>query len=430
MSDPNSSYQDLIRRRAQLLGKAYRLFYSEPVHIVRGEGVWLFDANGEQYLDVYNNVAHVGHCHPRVVSALERQIRTLNTHTRYVHEGVLDYAEKLVDRFPEPLRMAMFACTGTEANELALRIARAFSGGTGVIATENAYHGNSWAIAQISSSYVSHEAREPNVVTVPAPDVYRGLYREGDAEAGAKFALHIAEAIATLQARGIQLAAFIADTIFSSDGLPNVPQDYLRLALESVHDAGGVFIADEVQPGFGRTGSTFWGFERHGVVPDIVTMGKPMGNGHPVSGVVTNPEVLNEFENKARYFNTFGGNPVSCAAANAVLDVIEEESLQSHAAEVGHYFKSQLESLATGYDCIGEVRGSGLFLGLDIVSDRHNRTPDGRQATRIVDGLRKRGVLVGSTGPHGNVIKLRPPMIFDRDHVDIVLQRLDETLAG
>ncbi len=429
MSEHETNMQEMIERRNRLLGKAYRLFYSEPVHIVRGEGVWLYDADGRQYLDVYNNVPHVGHCHPHVVDALTRQIRTLNTHTRYLHEGVLDYAGKLVAKFPEPLRMAMFACTGTEANELALRIARAYTGGTGIIATENAYHGNSFAIAQISTSYQSHEPREPNIVTVPAPDSYRGRYREDDPAAGERFAAHLDEAIATLESRGIKPAAFIVDTIFSSDGLPRVPAAYLQKAVERVRTAGGVFVADEVQPGFGRTGRYFWGFEGHGVVPDIVTLGKPMGNGHPISAVVTSPEIIESFEQKARYFNTFGGNPVSCAAASAVLEVIEMENLQQNAAGVGNYIKEGLNRLAEHHEAIGDIRGSGLFIGIDIVSNRENRTADGECATKIVDGLRQRGVLVGSTGPHNNVVKVRPSMVFGREHADLLLQRLDETLA-
>lgn len=430
MPEYKTSVNEMIERRNRLLGKAYRLFYSEPIHLVRGDGVWLYDADGRQYLDVYNNVPHVGHCHPHVVEALSRQIQTLNTHTRYLHEGVLEYAEKLVAKFPEPLRVAMFACTGTEANELALRIARARTGGTGVIVTENAYHGNSWAIAQISTCDQSHELREPNIVTVPAPDTYRGLYREDDTAAGDRYAAHLDEAVATLESRGIKLAAFIVDTIFSSDGVPRVPAGYLQRAVDSVRAAGGVFVADEVQSGFGRTGHDFWGFQGHGVVPDIVTMGKPMGNGHPVSAVVTSAEVIEPFEHKARYFNTFGGNPVSCAAASAVLEVIEAESLQQNAAKVGGYLNEGLNQLAGRHEAIGDIRGSGFFIGIDIVSDRKNRTADGAWAKKIVDGLRQRGVLAGLDGPHNNVVKMRPPMVFDLDHADLLLRRLDETLMA
>ena len=430
MSEYKTSAQEMIERRNRLLGKAYRLFYSEPVHIVRGESVWLYDADGRKYLDVYNNVPHVGHCHPHVVDALTRQIGTLNTHTRYLHQGVLEYAEKLVAKFPEPLRIAMFACTGTEANELALRIARAHTGGTGIIATENAYHGNSWAIAQISTSSQSHEPREPMIVTVPAPDTYRGRYREDDSEAADRYASHLREAINTLEHRGIKPAAFIVDTIFSSDGVARVPAAYLQKSVDIVHSAGGVFVADEVQPGFGRTGHHFWGFQGHGVVPDIVTLGKPMGNGHPISAVVTSAEIVEAFEHKASYFNTFGGNPVSCAAANAVLEVIEAENLQQNATELGAYLKEGLSRLAESHEAIGDIRGSGLFIGIDIVSDREKRTADGAQTEKIIDGLRQRGVLAGSDGPHDNVIKLRPSMVFGREHADLLLQRLDETLAA
>lgn len=410
------------------MGKAYRLFYEQPVHIVSGEGVWLYDADGRKYLDVYNNVPHVGHCHPRVVEAVCNQARKLNTHTRYLHELVLDYAEKLTAKFPAGLDIAMFACTGTEANELALRLARAKTGASGMIVTDNAYHGNSWAIAQITTTYESSERRGDNIVTVPSPDSYRGPYA-GDAQAADKYAQHLQTAVDTLQSRGLRPAAFIIDTIFSNEGLPTVPGGYLAKAVDIVHKAGGLFIADEVQPGFGRMGSHFWGFEKHGVRPDIATMGKPMGNGYPVSAVVTSNEIIDAFAQHSHYFNTFGGTPVACAAALAVLDVIEQEGLQANALETGRYLLEGLHDLAQETPLIGEIRGSGLFIGIDLVRDRASLEPATAETARAVNLLRRDGVLIGSTGQYDNVLKIRPPLVFSRENADLLLQKLKVVLS-
>jgi 4-aminobutyrate aminotransferase-like enzyme len=415
--------QSLLERRRRSMGPAYRLFYDQPVHIVSGEGVWLYDADGNKYLDVYNNVPHVGHCHPRVVDAVCKQARTLNTHTRYLHERVIEYAERLTAKFPDGLDIAMFACTGTEANELALRLARAMTGATGMIVTDNAYHGNSWAIAQITTTYESSEKRADNIVTVPSPDSYRGPYA-GHPQAAEKYAAHLQEAIDTLQGRGLRPAAFIVDTIFSNEGLPAVPPGYLARAVEIVRDAGGLFIADEVQPGFGRTGRHFWGFENHAVVPDIATMGKPMGNGYPLAAVVTSAEVIDAFARHSHYFNTFGGSPVACAAGLAVLDVIEQEGLQSNALETGNYLLEGLRELASASPLIGDIRGGGLFIGIELVRDRSSRDPATAETARAVNLLRQQGVLIGSTGRFDNILKIRPPLVFTREHAEILLRKL------
>ncbi|HEY5775245.1 MAG TPA: aminotransferase class III-fold pyridoxal phosphate-dependent enzyme [Xanthomonadales bacterium] len=419
--------QALLQRRERLMGKAYRLFYDQPVHIVSGEGVWLYDAEGTKYLDVYNNVPHVGHCHPRVVEAICKQARTLNTHTRYLHELVLDYAEKLTDRFPAGLDIAMFACTGTEANELALRLARAKTGASGMIVTDNAYHGNSWAIAQITTTYESSEKRADNIVTVPAPDSFRGLYA-GDEQAADKYAAHLHTAIETLERKGLRPAAFIVDTIFSNEGLPNVPAGYLAKAVDIVHKAGGLFIADEVQPGFARLGTHFWGFESHGVRPDIATMGKPMGNGYPVSALVTTADVIDAFVQHSHYFNTFGGTPVACAAALAVLEVIEQEGLQAHALDTGNYLLEGLRDLASEQPLIGDIRGSGMFIGIDLVRDRASRDPATIETGKAVNLLRQHGVLIGSTGQFDNILKIRPPMVFSKENADLLLRKLKTVL--
>lgn len=423
---PNSAA--MIERRHRLLGAAYKLFYDNPVHIVKGEGVWLFDADGRKYLDMYNNVPHVGHCHPHVVEALTKQIATLNTHTRYLHDNILDYAERLTGKFEDELDLAMFCCTGSEANELAMGIARTHTGGTGFIATSFAYHGNTLATFEITTSDIPEDERPDHIAVVPVPDTYRGLYKGPDA--GEKYAAHVHEAIETLERRGVKLAAFIIDTIASSGGVVAPPPGYLAAVAGIIRDAGGLFIADEVQPGFGRTGRNFWGYQADGFVPDIVTMGKPMGNGHPLAGIVTRSGIVEEFAARGRYFNTFGGNPVSCAAGLAVLDVLEQEGLQANALDVGQYLVDGLRSLAQRHEAIGDVRGTGFFLGLEFVEDRELKTPATALTKRVVNELRNRGLLTGSIGPDANILKLRCPMVFSRANADYALEIIDATLAA
>ena len=416
----------LLERRRQLMGAAYRLFYDDPVHLVRGEGVWLWDADGRKYLDMYNNVPHVGQCHPRVVDAICRQASQLNTHTRYLHDNVVDLAERLTTKLPDELDTAMFCCTGSEANELALRIARTVTGGTGVVVTDYAYHGNTQAIYEITTESCPPEERPDYVVTVPSPDTYRGRYCGDDAVE--RYASHAGEAIDMLRSRGIRPAALIVDTIISSGGVVAPPPGYLHRVAEIIRAAGGLFIADEVQPGFGRTGKHFWGFEADDVLPDIVTMGKPMGNGHPVSAIVTRNELVGDFAAHGRYFNTFGGNPVSCPAALAVLDVIEEQRLQRNALDVGAHLLDGLWQLAEKYDCIGDVRGTGLFLAVELVVDRGTRAPAEELTARVVNDLRHRGVLTSSIGPDANILKLRPPMVLGVSDADYLLATLGASL--
>ncbi len=418
----------LFNRRNELLGAAYSLFYERPLHLVRGEGVWLYDADGRKYLDMYNNVPHVGHCHPQVVAAICEQAGKLNTHTRYLHENVLDYAERLTAKFADELDTAMFCCTGSEANELALRIARAATGGEGLIVTDFAYHGNTKATHEISTEDCPAEKRPPYVVTVPNPDCYRGRYT--DADAGERYAAHVGEAIDTLRERGIKPAAFVIDTIISSGGVVQPAPGYLAKAAELVRAAGGLFVADEVQPGFGRTGAHFWGFEADRLVPDIVTMGKPMGNGHPIAAVVASRALVNDFSRGDGYFNTFGGNPVSCAAALAVLDVIEGEGLQQNAAKLGEYLVAGLASLAEKHELIGDVRGNGLFIAVELVNDRDLCSPATATTAQVVNDLRERGVLTGSIGPDDNILKLRPPMVLRTAEADLMLDALDESLRA
>ncbi len=417
----------MIERRRKLLGSAYELFYNEPVHLIRGEGVWLFDADGRKYLDMYNNVAHLGHCHPHVVEALTKQISTLNTHTRYLHENVLEYAERLTGKFSDELDTAIFACTGSEANELALRIARHVTGATGIIVTNFAYHGNSQATFEISPSDIAASEIPKHVATVPVPDAYRGEFRGDDA--GENYAGYVQHAVDELKQRGIKPAAFVIDTIISSGGVVQPPRGYLNKSAEIIRRAGGLFIADEVQAGFGRTGKHFWGYEADGLVPDIVTMGKPMGNGHPLSAIVSRRDIIDEFSSTGSYFNTFGGNPVSCAAGLAVLDVIEQEGLQENARIVGEYLTTGLRALAEKHTAIGDIRGTGLFIAVELIKDKESREPATAFTADVVNGLKDRGVLSGAIGPDANILKLRPPMVFSKDNADYMLAILDETLA-
>ncbi|WP_199103046.1 aspartate aminotransferase family protein [Aquitalea sp. ASV11] len=418
--------QALIQRRQQALGQAYRLFYQQPLHVVRAEGVWLYDPDGQPYLDVYNNVASVGHCHPHVVDAIARQAAVLNTHTRYLSDGIVDYAERLLSTLAMPGYQAMFTCTGSEANDLALRLAGSFTGGQGVIVTAHAYHGVTSAIAACSPAFGDGVPLGPKVRTVPPPDAYRGNTQD----VAQRFTRDVQAAIADLQRHGIRPAALLVDTLFTSDGVFADPAGFLQGAVDAIHAAGGLFIADEVQAGFARSGSHFWGFQRHGVVPDIITMGKPMGNGHPLAGLMARADIIDHFGRQVRYFNTFGGNPVSVAAGMAVLDVIEREGLQQNARDTGAYLKAGFAALAGKHALIGDVRGTGFFIGVEMVSDRNSKTPATHQTTRIVNALRERRILISATGPAGNILKVRPQLPFGREHADMLLGALDEVLAG
>lgn len=416
---------ELVQRREHVLGPAYRLFYRTPVHLVRGAGAHLFDDEGHDYLDVYNNVASVGHANPQVVAAITEQAATLNTHTRYLHEAVVAYSEDLLALMPEQVDKVMFCCTGSEANDLAVRIAQRHTGGTGIVVTAEAYHGNTALTSGFSPALGTAQPLGTQVRTVAAPDGYR----VGAADLGLWFADQVRAAIVDLERHGTRFAAFVADSIFSSDGVfpdPAGPLGFLAPAIDVVHAAGGVFVADEVQPGFARTGDTFWGFARHGVVPDLVTLGKPMGNGIPVSAVAARSDVLADFD--LPYFNTFGGNPVSIAAARAVLDVLLTQDLQANAARVGTRLRRELTALTADDPRIGDVRGAGLYVGVDVVTDPASKAPDVAGALDLVEALRERRVLTSVCGP-GNVLKLRPPLVFDDADVDRLLDAFDDTLG-
>jgi len=418
--------RDLVGRRRELLGPNVSTFYEEPVHIVRGEGVWLWDNEGRRYLDCYNNVPHVGHCNPRVVDALCAQARTLNTHTRYLHEGILDYLERLTATFEDPLSTAIMTCTGSEANDIALRMAEAVTGKRGIIATDATYHGNTTLVSHLSKSNVPEVGFGLGgyLRHVEAPDSYR--IEDPD---GQRFAAQVQAAIVDLEASGIGFAALIVCPLFLNEGFPTQAEGWLKPAVEAVRSAGGLLICDEVQAGFGRCGSHFWGHQKQGVVPDVVTMGKPMGNGHPVAGVVTTSAINERFRNSFRYFNTFGGNPVSCAAAMAVLEELEQKSLQENAAKIGRMAHERLSALAEKYHVIGDVRQSGMVFGAEFVLDRATKAPASDYTDRVVNAMRRRGILLSKLGRHKNTLKIRPPMPFGEDHLDLLIDALDAVLA-
>lgn len=410
------------------MGPAYRLFYSDPVHLVRGEGVWLYGADGKRYLDCYNNVASVGHCHPRVVSALTRQASTLNTHTRYLDENIVRYAERLGDTFPGDLGVCMFTCTGTEANDLAFRIARAVSGNEGAIVLEHAYHGTSKTVFELSTEEYPLEEQPAYLATTAAPNGYRGPYRYGDSALGAAYAARLDGAIQALAEQGYKPAMFISDNIFSTNGILTPPPEYLQEAYRRIRAGGGLAVADEVQSGLGRLGDHTWAFEDSEVIPDIVTVGKPLGGGHPLAAVVTTPDIAAAFARRYDYFNTFGGNPVSAAVGLAVLDVIEEEHVLRNVRDTGYYLREGLLALQTRFELIGDVRGKGLFYGIELVRDRKTLEPAAEEAIKLREYLRENGVLLSVTGPQGNVVKARPPMIFERTHADQLLETLEKAL--
>jgi 4-aminobutyrate aminotransferase-like enzyme len=421
--------EELRGRRARALGPSYRLFYDRPVHLVRGEGIWLWDAEGHRYLDCYNNVASVGHCHPHVVGALSRQAATLNTHTRYLHDNVVRYAERLAATFPADLSVCYFVCTGTEANDLAIRIARVVSGHEGVIVSDDSYHGNSNVVGAASTATYPKSEQPGWLATVPPPNGFRGEYRYGTPDIGLKYAAKIDAAIAQLEKRGQGSAAWLCDVIFDSNGTILPPAGYLEYTARAIRAAGGLFIADEVQSGFYRTGERMWAFSYSRAVPDIVTLGKPIGDGHPLGAVITTPAIAAKFAGRGSYFNTFGGNPVSAAVGLAVLDVLEREGVQQNVIAAGKVLEPGLAALAAKYPLVADVRGKGLFWGLEIVRDHATRAPAVAEADRIMNLLREDGFLLGRTGAFDNVVKIRPPLVFTPDNARMLLEGLDRALA-
>jgi 4-aminobutyrate aminotransferase-like enzyme len=424
--------EQTLARRQQHIGRNLSIAYRDPVKIVRGWMQYLYDDEGRRYIDAYNNVPHVGHCHPRVVDAGAAQMRVLSTNTRYLNDLLTDYADRLLATLPSELDVCYFVNSASEANELALRLARAYTRQRDMIVLEAAYHGNTTSLIDISPYKHAGPggAGAPDWVHVASlPDDYRGPYKRGDATAGAKYAATVGELVETLHARGRGVAAFIAETCPSVGGQLIFPPGYLENVYRHVRGAGGVCIADEVQTGLGRMGTSFWAFEDQHVVPDIVVMGKPLGNGHPIGAVATTRAIADSFDNGMEYFSTFGGNTVSCAIGVAVLDVSRDEGLQEHARHVGEYLLSKLRPLIDRHPIVGDVRGSGLFLGVELVRNRETLEPAGAEASFVANRMRESGVLLGTDGPYHNVVKIRPPMPFTESDGDILVEALEQSIA-
>ncbi len=415
--EANETLQSHLSRRARLLGPCAYLFYDHPLHIVRGEGVWLYADDGTRYLDAYNNVAHVGHSHPHVVNAIAKQARRLNTSTRYMHGYILELAEQITKRLPESLSVCTFVCTGSEANELAWQMSQLVSGNSGALITKFSYHGGTAATTQLSTETIPEEKLPSHVQTLFAP-TSDSTFRKPDSG--------LSSAIRALDEHGHQPAMLILDTAFVSDGIYTSPKGYLNTLYGKTHASGGLCVADEVQGGFGRLGQHFWGFQFDDAIPDIVTLGKPMGNGHPLAAVVARPEIAETLANETGYFNTFGGNPVSCAAGLAVLEVIEKEALQHNALEVGQYLRERLANLQRDYPVIGGLHGSGLLLGIDII--KPDGAPNPEMAAHIMNHMRENGVLIGTTGQDYATLKVRPPIVFQEEHAEILLAAMTTAL--
>ncbi len=415
----------LLARRERALGKGAPLFYREPVNIVRGEGVYLFDNAGTRYIDMYNNVPCVGHANTHVVEAMTRQAATLNVNSRYLHESIVRYAERLSAHHDGSLTSTVFTCTGTEANEVAIMMARRATGGRGIICTDKAYHGNSEEVRKLTHTPVGGKGE---IRSIPFPQTYRPI-REGagEAELADLYLAEVGRVIEEFAADGISLAGMLVCSILANEGLPNIPTGFMPRAAELVRQAGGLFIADEVQAGLCRSGR-WWGYEVTGFVPDIVSMGKPLGNGLPLAGTIASEDLVNQFRASARYFNTFASSPLQAAVGNAVLDVLENENLCERAANVGAYLRDQLASIPARYEAVADVRGHGLFAGLEWVSDRAARTPDRHGAVEAANRLKDKGFLVSNAGALGNVLKIRPPLVFARQEADQFLDALGEVL--
>ena len=429
--EPRPDAATLSAARSRRIGPSLSVSYREPLAIVRGRGQYLYDERGRPFLDLVNNVCHVGHCHPRVVAAGQAQMARLNTNTRYLYPQLTDYADRLAATLPDPLEVCFFVTSGSEANELALRLARTVTGRHALLVHEGAYHGHTNTLIDISPyKFLRAGGRGealPWVHMVPMPDGYRGKHRGRGPETGAAYGEEVGRVLAGVEE---PVAAFIAEPILGCGGQIVPPPGYLQTAYAHARKHGALCIADEVQVGFGRMGSHFWSFASQDVVPDVVVLGKPIGNGHPMAAVVTTREIAERFANGMEFFSTFGGNPVSCAIGMAVLDVVADEGLQERAAELGRRMIEGFEALAQRHDLIGEVRGRGLFVGVELVRDHRTLEPADREARQTIDALKERGILVSTDGPLDNVLKIKPPMVLDADDVDFVIRSLDDVLAA
>lgn len=418
----------LTARRERALGAGAPLFYREPLHIVRGEGVWLYDADGRRYVDMYNNVPCVGHANPDVVAAMARQQATLNVHSRYLHEGIVAFAERLCAlHSTAQIESVVFTCTGTEANEVAMRVARIATGRRGIVCTNATYHGNTEAVAKLTS--IGAKPRDPEVRAFPFPETYRPLGDSGGvADPAAAYLNELKAAIRDLESNGSGFAALLLCPILANEGLPDIPPGFMARATELVREHGGLVIADEVQAGYGRTGR-WWGYEVTGLQPDIVVTGKPMGNGLPLAAAAASRKLVDSFRAATRYFNTYASSPLQAAVGMAVLDVIECDHLLDNAAAAGAVLKQGLRDRMQRCAAIGDVRGHGLFLGVEMVTDRQSRTPDCERAIEVVNRLKDRGFLTSNAGAFANVIKVRPPLVFREEHAEAFLDAFDATIS-
>ena len=407
-------------KRTQFMGES-PLFYKEPIYLEKGEGVWLYDKAGKKYLDVYNNVPVAGHCHPRIIASLTDQASKLNVHSRYISDVVVDYSEKLVSLHSDNLSKLQMACSGTEAVEIAIKMARIHTGGQGIICSNATYHGNSHETFRMTIGPF-----EPEFRRVTYPESYRPM-KEGlsQEELCTLYLKEVEKQIEGFSQDGIKFAGLIFCSLFANEGLPDFPKDYLTKVSKLVRDSGGVLILDEVQAGFGRTG-TWWGYQLSNVSPDIAVMGKPMGSGLPVSGVIATEEISNTFHEKAFYFNTTAATPLQAAVAGTVIDIIQDEGLIENAEKIGGYLKTELLKIKDDFDYLGDIRGPGLFIGLDIVDNKEDKNPDREKAIEIVEILKNKGVLISNAGQYRNVLKLRPPLVFDLDNANLLLETLNQ----
>lgn len=419
---------NLLQRRFNVMGDSSPMFYDKPLELVRGEGVWLIGKDGRRYLDGYNNVPCVGHSHPKVVKAMAEQASVLNTHTRYLTEQIVSYAESLTATFTNGLDAVMFTCTGSEANELALRMARCLTGNQGIIVSDYSYHGNTATLAGLNTALLTSEPFSQNARAITIPNLLN-TQDVNDISLADRYVQQVEEAISSLQDSGAGVAALLIDTLFANEGINRLPAGYLERITQRVHEAGGLVIVDEVQSGFARTGEHMWGYQNHEIVPDIVTLGKPMGNGFPLAGLVTTRDRVEAFGRANLYFNTFGGSPVAAAVGQAVLDVIAEENLQRNALNVGQQLHEALHGLAKRHSIIGDVRGKGLFFAIDLIRDQTKREPAGTEARALVNRMQQLGVLIGKIGPHDNILKIRPPLVFGNEHAQLFIDSLDRALS-
>ena len=426
-AEADAVLDDMLERRREVLGHKLYLFYDRPLHMVRGEGVWLYDATGRAYLDAYNNVPHVGHSHPHVLRSITRQYAALCTSTRYVYGNIIDYAERLAATIADGPRVCVFVNSGSEATDIAWRMAKMHSAKSGAVIIEKAYHGGTDAIDAFSPTDRPLDQLPAHIRTIVTPDTYRGEFRGDDA--AERYAADAERAIAELDAAGYGVGAVMIDSSFVNHGIIDAPKGYLKAVVDRVRAAGGVFIADEVQAGFGRMGSHMWGCQVHGVEAEIVALGKPIGNGLALGAIITTPEILASFTEKTGYFSTFGGNPVACAAGSAVLDVIEDEQLLANAVETGEYLRRGLRALAQRQPMIGDVRGAGMIAGVELIRDRATQEPAKDATKRVINAMKEKGVLVGREGYFGNVLKIRPPMVFNPGNADFLIAALDEAIT-